>query len=925
MRLYYYEQSKTNQGIPLPLRFFFYFRMPKAAPHETYIKKYSEESLNKAIEEVNNGMPKRTACKKYKIPRATLQFRFSEKFTKSSHGPSPILSSQEEDLLVNWINDCQRKGFPRRKEDIQRSVKQFLDDSPRENPFKNNLPGDGWYKAFMKRHPNLTTRKSEGVSVASSAISEQDIRKWFYDIHSYLTEKGYDEVLEHPERLFNADETNFQLCPQNKRVIAPKGTKNVYEIELGKAKTTLTVLFTFSAAGTYTPPLIIFPGKRLRKEIGDSIPEGFTFATSDSGWMKTEIFYEYVANSFYPNLQKLGTQFPVILFVDGHKTHIDRKLSNLCTGLGIILVALYPNSTRILQPADVSTFKPLKDGWRKGLLEWRRSHPSEELTKKEFAGLLKVVISKSVRPDIITNGFRACGLYPWNPSSIDFSKCLGKNKAKTNIVPQINDENILQFSKFKDIIGSEKHNLFTQMDQQMDAQLETDEHNILYQLWKEFKYSNTEETHEEATLFAENLNDKVQTKETRITEANGSEIDVSNSMVVDENQNEDVQISNSSVLTISNTLNISEVDIVSAPIYIENYESNVWHEIIIDNPKNPSNDIPKENREKFTSESENNLIQEELRNGTNLNQYLYYPDTPQRKGKKQSERPSFILSSSSWKQFQDEKEQKKQNEFEEKENRKKERQRKKIEREEALLEKKSKRKPKEKKGAKKIKLDNNSKTSLTKIPKEIVQSREENTSFHRRKLDPDEDFNDVFSCSDDDKTLQEQGLVKYPLEYPEEPSVTLETTEVQIHQSNKENESSKQEDLKETTFDDSKINISSHYILKSSIENRRLLRVTKKLEFGECSEDQNRKKDIHIDLQEIYKTEDPKIEEECIFVQNNLNTGICFSCTKNITFLKLGVRCQTCTRSYHLICIKKHSLHKSNSNIFTCLNCLKRR
>ncbi|XP_030749805.1 uncharacterized protein LOC115877675 [Sitophilus oryzae] len=193
--------------------------MPKTAPQESYTKKYSEESLNKAIEKVKNGMPKCTACNKYNIPRATLQFRLSDKFTKSSHGPSPILSSQEEDLLVNWIKDCQRKGFPRRKEDIQTSVKQFLDESPRENPFKNNLPGEGWYKAFMKRHPDLTTRKSEGVSVASSAISEQDIRKWFRDIHSYLNEKGYDEVLEHPERLFNADETNFQLCPQNKRVI----------------------------------------------------------------------------------------------------------------------------------------------------------------------------------------------------------------------------------------------------------------------------------------------------------------------------------------------------------------------------------------------------------------------------------------------------------------------------------------------------------------------------------------------------------------------------------------------------------------------------------------------------------------------------------------------------------------------------------
>ncbi|KAG5865583.1 hypothetical protein JTB14_018158 [Gonioctena quinquepunctata] len=161
----------------------------------------------------------------------------------------------EESLIaaIKEVND----GMPKRE----------ADDSPRENPFKNNLPGDGWYKAFMKRHPDLTTRKSEGVSAASSAISEQDIRKWFDGIHSYLSQKGYSEVLEHPEKLFNADETNFQLCPQNKRVIAPKGTKNVYEVDLGKAKTTLTVLFTFSAAGSYTPPLIIYPVKDFARRL----------------------------------------------------------------------------------------------------------------------------------------------------------------------------------------------------------------------------------------------------------------------------------------------------------------------------------------------------------------------------------------------------------------------------------------------------------------------------------------------------------------------------------------------------------------------------------------------------------------------------------------------------------------------------------
>lgn len=81
--------------------------------------------------------------------------------------------------------------------------------------------------------------------------------------------------------------------------------------------------------------------------------------------MKSEIFFECVANILHPYLVKKQIQFPVILFVDGHKTHPTYELSKLCTDLEIILISLYPNATKILQPADVSNFEPLTNSWKK--------------------------------------------------------------------------------------------------------------------------------------------------------------------------------------------------------------------------------------------------------------------------------------------------------------------------------------------------------------------------------------------------------------------------------------------------------------------------------------------------------------------------------------------------------------------------------
>lgn len=307
----------------------------------------------------------------------------------------------------------------------------------------------------MKRHPNISVRTSEHVTAASASISEQDIRNWFNGIQQYLKEEGLYDVLCDPTRIFNGDETGFSLCPKTKAVLAPKGCKDVYEVSVGNPKENLTVMFVFSAAGVMCHPMVVYNYKRLPQNILNSVPTDWGIGLSDSGWMKSETFYEFIANIFHPFLLQNNIKLPVILFVDGHKSHLTYQLSTLCSDLQIILIALYPNSTRILQPADVAAFRPLKEGWKRGVFEWRKQNCSmAAVTKVDFAPILQNVIKKTITPDILINGFRACGLYPWNPNNINFDKCLGKN-----VVAAVDDnfliENKLNFIKFCDIVGPE--------------------------------------------------------------------------------------------------------------------------------------------------------------------------------------------------------------------------------------------------------------------------------------------------------------------------------------------------------------------------------------------------------------------------------------------------------------------------------------
>jgi DDE superfamily endonuclease. len=276
-------------------------------------------------------------------------------------------------------------------------------------------------------------RTSEAVSGSSACVSEADIRKWFKDINSYLISKNL--TINDPSRIYNGDESGFQICPETGTVFARKGAKNVYSVEKGSSKESITVMFSFSASGLICPPMIVYPYKRIPEKISQTVKDpDWGIGRSDNGWMTAETFYEYVKNIFHPFLVKNNIQFPVILFLDGHKSHLTYELSRLCNELNIEVLALYPNATRILQPCDVAVFRPIKTGWKKAAREFYEQNPGAVLNKITFAPLLEKVVANDIKRETLCNGFRGCGLFPFNPDAVDYTKCLG-NKNELPEVP----------------------------------------------------------------------------------------------------------------------------------------------------------------------------------------------------------------------------------------------------------------------------------------------------------------------------------------------------------------------------------------------------------------------------------------------------------------------------------------------------------
>lgn len=99
-----------------------------------------------------------------------------------------------------------------------------------------------------------------------------------------------------------------------------------------------------------------------------------------------------MTNIFEPWLTPKNIQRPILFFLDGHKSHLTLHLCNFSAANGIEIIALNPNSTHILQPMDLTLFRPLKVSWKKAVNNWKMEHLGQNLKREHFAPVLKTAL-----------------------------------------------------------------------------------------------------------------------------------------------------------------------------------------------------------------------------------------------------------------------------------------------------------------------------------------------------------------------------------------------------------------------------------------------------------------------------------------------------------------------------------------------------
>ena len=202
------------------------------------------------------------------------------------------------------------------------------------------------------------------LSHEQAGVSHPGLSCWYQELYDYLLSMGNLEILQQLIQIFNYDETGFLIAPKPPKVICEAGAPNVYACG-SSSKQMITTLLCASAAGMYVRPMIVYPGIFLIVNLD---------ILQVAGWTSCCFSNVYI---FDPSITAMGIKGLVLLIIDGTQVHLSLWISEFCDEKNIILHVLFPNSTHLTQPLDLSLMGSVKVHYKKVVCKWIGENPFE--------------------------------------------------------------------------------------------------------------------------------------------------------------------------------------------------------------------------------------------------------------------------------------------------------------------------------------------------------------------------------------------------------------------------------------------------------------------------------------------------------------------------------------------------------------------
>lgn len=381
---------------------------------------YQNASMENALADVKNGT--RTvsdAARHHQVPRSTLDHKVNNRHA-GAFGGQTKLSGEEETALVKYIDYMDKIGHPLGVAEVKMFAWSIAKRSTNPDCFGENGPSHKWWRGFRRRHKNLTMRKPDKLDRRRKNTAKRSVvRKHFELLKEALKEA---DLLDKPEHIFNVDETGVEMNKGTRKVVVSRNRRKHYQDSVGDREH-ITANVCCSASGQALPPMLIFQKCFPSSDYSSTGPDDCLYAKSDNGWMDGELFLAWFKKIFLPKTAHLR---PAMLIMDGHISHLTIDLIDLARENGVILYCLPPHLTHLLQPLDVAVFKSLKDYFTKYANQVKLVSLASDriliVNRNNFTAIFREAFERCMIMATIKNGFRKCGIYPLEPTAVDWSK-----------------------------------------------------------------------------------------------------------------------------------------------------------------------------------------------------------------------------------------------------------------------------------------------------------------------------------------------------------------------------------------------------------------------------------------------------------------------------------------------------------------------
>lgn len=133
------------------------------------------------------------------------------------------------------------------------------------------------------------------------------LRQWFADCLEFFRKANFLDILQDPRQI------RLNSLPLQGWMM--------FTLRFQATKKSVTVLTTYTAAGTALPPFIVYPYERKSEIAKKSLPKftflilnyaGWGYNHSKIGWMNQAIFLDYLSNHFLPSMKACSSvTFPI--------------------------------------------------------------------------------------------------------------------------------------------------------------------------------------------------------------------------------------------------------------------------------------------------------------------------------------------------------------------------------------------------------------------------------------------------------------------------------------------------------------------------------------------------------------------------------------------------------------------------------------